>query len=116
MDNELWTFHVATGYPVMAAKKLLAEMPPLLRERIMLAIAQRPPGERILKDPLELDPQFSETIRGARSEAENIAACSGISGRGSSHFIAATQSKILLERHGIVWFPHYQMNPWVIFD
>lgn len=28
MDNELWTFHVATGYPVMAAKKLLAEMAP----------------------------------------------------------------------------------------
>lgn len=116
MNSELWAFHVSTGYPVMEAKKLLAEMAPLLRERIMLAITQRPPDERILKDPLELDPLFSETIQAARLEAERIAAGSGISGRGSGHFIAATQSKILLDRHGIVWFPHYQMNPWVIFD
>ncbi len=33
-----------------------------------------------------------------------------------SHFVGAMHAAVLLVRNGIVWSPHYQMKPWVIFD
>jgi len=115
MTLDYWDYHLATGCPVSRAKKLLSEMRPALRERVLLAIKQQSDG-RFLVDPVESDPMVAAKVRDAKAEAERAADLSGHVGRGSGHFVWAIQAQILAERHGIAWFSPGEMNPDLIFD
>ena len=113
--HEVFAYHIATGCPVIEARALLGTMGPLLRERVLSAI-QKPKNKLGLQDPIQDDPQIGALVALARKEAEDIADKAGRTGRGVCHFIWREQTRILLEKHNIVWFSPLKMNPGIIYD
>ncbi len=113
--QEVFAYHKATGCPVIEARALLGSMDPLLRERIFSAI-KKPRNALGLQDPIQDDPQIGALVTLARMEAEEIADRAGRTGRGICHFIWREQTRILLEKHNLVWFSPSKMNPRIVYD
>ena len=111
----VFAYHQATGCPVIEARVLLSTMEPLLRERIFSAIT-KPRNSLGLQDPIQDDPLIGALVTLARNEAEEIANRAGRTGRGVCHFIWREQTRILLEKHNIVWFSPSKMNPGITYD
>jgi len=105
----------ATGCSVVKALPLLNAMHPSLRDSVLLAAATQ--SGSYLRDPIEFDPRYAESIREAKVLAEAEALAAGTSlGRGSAHVIWHIQAKMLRERLGIEWLSPREMNPHIVFD
>ena len=90
-------------------------MKPELRKRVLLAARTARPGQSMLTDPIEKEPNTRRKVREAREEAEQQAAAMGLT-MGRCHFIWAKQAEILRNEHGIRWYSPAHMNPAVCFD
>lgn len=108
-------YHRATGCSLAGASTALKAMEPLLRERVLRAVAHAS-GPIRLHDPIEDDADTMTLIAAARAEAEALARAAGLSGRGSCHFIWREQARILAERHGLAWYSPQRMNPSMFYD
>lgn len=115
-NQDAFEFHKATGFPLLEAVKVLEQMEPLLRERVIKASQVRPKRSLVLRDPIESDPSVAPIVEAAAIEAREVVASKGPLKRGSSHAIWREQARILSERHQITWFSPHQMNPGVAFD
>ena len=113
--QEVFAYHKVTGCPVIEARALLCAMEPLLKERIFSAI-KKTRNAFGLQDPIQDDPEIGALVTLARKEAEEIADRTGRTGRGVCHFIWREQTRILLEKHSIVWFSPSKMNPGIMYD
>lgn len=114
-SEDAFAFHKATGCPLEKAVRLLSEMEPLLRERVIEA-SRKPKRSLTLRDPLETNPATASLVEQAAAEATEIIRAQGPLKRGSAHAIWREQARILNEKHQLTWFSPQQMNPGVIFD
>jgi hypothetical protein len=114
--DEVFAYHQATGCPLTDARRVLAEMLPLLRARVLVAARTQSPRSEPLHDPLEDDPALRSIIEQAAIEAERIVRSRGRLRMGSCHSFWREQARILSEKHQLAWFSPQQMNPNASFD
>lgn len=101
---------------MLEARRVLGEMQPLLRCRVLEAARVQTPKSEPLHDPIEDDPALVQIIERAAAEAKKLVSSHGPLRMGSCHSIWREQARILLEKHKIVWFSPQQMNPGACFD
>lgn len=114
-SHDAFAFHKATGCPLDKAVRLLSEMEPLLRERVIEA-SHKPNRSLTLRDPLETNPDTAALVEQAAAEATAIIRAQGPLKRGSAHAVWREQARILQEKHQLTWFSPRHLNPGVIFD
>jgi hypothetical protein len=114
--DEVFAYHQATGCTLMDARRVLGEMAPLLRARVLESARTQSSRSEPLHDPLEDDPALRPIIERAAIEAERIVRSRGPLRMGSCHSIGREQARILSEKHQLAWFSPQQMNPYACFD
>jgi hypothetical protein len=119
----------ATGMGIINAKHFLETASPLLYSRFVEALQTNNRGWSFLYDPIEDEPEFAESFKGAEREAEqelskpekgfsesSSATVHLLRRRGQTHTLQSIKQRILREKYNIEWFTWAEMNPGTHFS